>query len=183
MTNLDYFYYDETSKSKLKWKVNRGSHVKVGDDAGYCGCNEYYDVKLNNKCYKVHRIIWCLFYGEIPENMEIDHINGNRLDNSINNLRTVTHKENQRNKKLYSNNVSGVAGVSLRSRLINKEVKQFWRAKWTNLDGKETSKWFSVSKYGYNKAYELACFHRAEALNKLNHQGAGYTERHGRALN
>ncbi|MDP1931912.1 MAG: HNH endonuclease [Gammaproteobacteria bacterium] len=56
----------------------------------------------------MHRLIM-----GFPERMEIDHINGNSLDNRRSNLRVVTRSENARNSKKYSRNKTGVAGVSV----------------------------------------------------------------------
>jgi len=59
-----------------------------------------------------HRIAYMLeSNSEIPEGMQIDHINGNRSDNRWANLRLVTIGENQKNKKRYINNMSGVSGI------------------------------------------------------------------------
>jgi hypothetical protein len=60
---------------------------------------------------KAHRVCWALYYGEWPEN-QIDHINHDRADNRIVNLRNVTVSENCRNRSRPSNNVSGYIGVS-----------------------------------------------------------------------
>jgi hypothetical protein len=46
------------------------------------------------KTYRVHRIIWEMFNGEIPENMQIDHINNNGFDNRLENLQLVTNQQN-----------------------------------------------------------------------------------------
>jgi len=94
--------------------------------------SDYYSVRivLNNKGYKAHRLTWNIIYGEIPEKMSIDHIDGNPLNNSISNLRLVTHSENHRNRKLQSNNSSGFSGV----RFINNK----WQAR-IKIHGKEKS--------------------------------------------
>lgn len=57
-----------------------------------------------------HRAAWALHHGEFPTG-NIDHINGNRTDNRIINLRDVTNAENARNAALGKNNTSGVVGV------------------------------------------------------------------------
>jgi hypothetical protein len=55
-------------------------------------------VKVNNTDYRVHRIVWKMYYGEDPPvGLEIDHINRNKVDNRISNLRVVTCKENAAN--------------------------------------------------------------------------------------
>ena len=64
---------------------------------------------INSKPYKAHRVIWKMVYGSDPH--YIDHINGDRTDNRISNLRSVTKAQNNRNKRLRSDNKSGVTGV------------------------------------------------------------------------
>lgn len=60
--------------------------------------------------YTAHRVIWAIFYGNHPDG-QIDHINGRRDDNRIDNLRVVTAHENRRNQKIRIDNKSGVIGV------------------------------------------------------------------------
>jgi len=62
------------------------------------------------KQHKAHRLIWLYVYGEMPK--EIDHINGDRQDNRLENLRSVTRSQNQFNKAMAQNNTSGYRGVS-----------------------------------------------------------------------
>lgn len=58
-----------------------------------------------------HRAAWAIYYGEIP-NKHIDHIDGNKLNNKIDNLRLCTHNQNQHNQGIRKNNTSGYKGVS-----------------------------------------------------------------------
>jgi hypothetical protein len=70
----------------------------------------YKQVCINHKTYSAHRVIWAFHYGEWPAN-QIDHINGDRGNNDISNLRVVTSAENGRNQRRRRTNVSGHMGV------------------------------------------------------------------------
>lgn len=70
----------------------------------------YLHGRIFDRPYKAHRIIWLLHTGDWPA-MHLDHINGNRADNSIANLRAVTRTENMMNTRIRSDNTSGVVGV------------------------------------------------------------------------
>jgi len=99
-----------------RWNTRfEGKMVDNVNDCGYIG------VTVNYKPLLVHRIIWAMHYGKWPEN-EIDHINHDRSDNRIVNLREVTRTQNGRNQSMFTNNTSGYTGVIFRKR-TNK-----WRA-------------------------------------------------------
>lgn len=74
------------------------------DGKGYCHGT------VNGRTVRAHRLAWRLYYGEWPDG-DIDHINGDKTDNRIDNLRSVTHAENMRNRKIRRDNRSGVSGV------------------------------------------------------------------------
>lgn len=74
--------------------------------------NGYKVGAINYRNYLAHRIAWLLFYRAWPVNC-IDHINGNRADNRIDNLRDVTVSGNARNIRRRSDNKSGINGVCI----------------------------------------------------------------------
>mgnify|MGYP006297018551 CR=1 FL=1 len=76
------------------------NQVKVGTIAGYKSGKGYLYLQLDNKSYSLHRLAWFYIYGNWP-NGDIGHINGNPLDNRLNNLRDVTTRDNCNNRKLH----------------------------------------------------------------------------------
>lgn len=80
-----------------------------GKEAGNKNSEGYICVKFQGRTLKVHRIIWKIVYGDEPDC--IDHINRNPSDNSLSNLRAVSQSVNSQNKRVQSNNSSGVPGV------------------------------------------------------------------------
>lgn len=89
----------------------------------------YIGITLLSVHQKAHRLAWLYVYGELPKS-DIDHINGNRADNRIANLRAVSRRQNTQNAKIKSNNTSGYNGVSWRRR------ERKWYAKISS-NGKE----------------------------------------------
>ena len=76
-----------------KWKVVEN---KINNGRGYCR------VMINRTNILYHVIVWILSTGEdIPQGYELDHINGNTIDNRIENLRLVTTRQNQQNRKTH----------------------------------------------------------------------------------
>lgn len=101
------------AEGKIYYKVKRrGCKFPVGHEAG-CKSEAigYKLVMINKKFHLTHRIIWEMHNSETPEGMEIDHINGVRDDNRIENLRCVTKGENAVNKRMCKRNKSGLTGV------------------------------------------------------------------------
>lgn len=82
----------------------------AGKPAGGLERHGYVVIGLNDWVYKGHRIAWLITHGEMPQ-FELDHINGDRSDNRLCNLRHVEHGDNLRNCKRPKNNRSGHVGV------------------------------------------------------------------------
>lgn len=89
------------------------SYVKAGEMVG-CVSDGYVVVGYGGRLHRAHHVVWLMFRGAIPPGMEIDHINGDRADNRIENLRLVTKAENSRNRKRPANNTSGEIGIQRR---------------------------------------------------------------------
>jgi hypothetical protein len=92
------------------WKIDRGSTHKAGEITGSIRVGGYSKIAINKKSYCAHRLAWLLHYKEPPKH-QIDHIDRDRLNNKISNLRDVTSSINNRNKALTSRNTTGYIGV------------------------------------------------------------------------
>jgi hypothetical protein len=92
--NAKYNVY--ATKSGLIYKIMKNGKLKLINGSNLNGYLIY-----NN--YRIHRIIWETYIGEIPDEMEIDHINTIRNDNRLDNLRCITHKENMNNELTINN--------------------------------------------------------------------------------
>jgi hypothetical protein len=92
-------------------KINVSSNARKGDIIGTIHNRGYMTVLVDQKSYLVHRLIFLYYHGYLTEGLQIDHIDGNRQNNRIENLREVTGSQNNMNSKIRSNNTSGVKGV------------------------------------------------------------------------
>lgn len=138
----------------LRWKRD-DREVTSQDSDGYLHVN------IAGKQYRAHRIAWLLHYGEWPSGI-IDHINGNKADNRITNLRVVSFVENGQNRKLDARSKSGTSGVWWSPR--QKAWKVYIRVNGRNIH----------LGYFKDKASAIAKRKAAEAEN-------GYSPFHGRA--
>ena len=101
----------EPTTGVVKWSAC-GPKKMANKTAGNKRKDGYSDIKFQNKAYLKHRIIWALVYGRLPATF-LDHINGNRSDNRIVNLREVTKTSNNQNQRRpHKNNKIGLLGVS-----------------------------------------------------------------------
>lgn len=85
--------------------------AKPGEEAGCVTLTGYRQVGFRRRYYRAHRIAWLLSTGSWPSEL-IDHVNGDKLDNRLGNLREATHAQNMANMRRPSTNVVGKKGVS-----------------------------------------------------------------------
>jgi len=104
----------EYRDGKLYWKISPNNSVVVGQEVGWLSANGYRLVRVGGKNKRVHRVIWAYHYGEIEEGVFVDHINRDKLDNRIENLRLCNRSQNQGNSKLRKDNKLGFKGVHTR---------------------------------------------------------------------
>ena len=108
----EYLRY-EPETGKLYWLRTMNSRAPVGAEAGSSKGTRYRKLRFKGKFYQCHRIIWDMLNPDDPltEVNQIDHIDHNRLNNRIENLRKVSCAVNSHNLSKPVNNSSGVIGV------------------------------------------------------------------------
>ncbi len=113
------FYYKD---GNFYNRISRGS-ARKDSEAGYVAEDGYRRVRVDGKYHYVHRLVWYYVTGkEVPEDLFIDHKDGDRLNNCIENLRLATSLENQYNKARQQNGTSTYKGVWYDT------AKGFWKA-------------------------------------------------------
>ena len=152
----------EPIEGKLYWRRSE-RRARAGREAGGIqqrSTLKYRLVGIDGKAYLTHRLVWFLTFGTWPKE-EIDHWNGNGLDNRLSNLREVTHQENHRNKRMRADNTSGITG-----------------AHWS----KRARKWETRIRVAGRDIY-LGCFNNLQDAAMVRERANikyGFTARHGK---
>lgn len=149
-------------KDSARWNSRyAGKECGTNDDKGYRRILFRFDAGKTFKI-RVHRLAWFITYGVIPTG-EIDHINQDKSDNRISNLRDVPKDVNQRNGTMKGNNTSGIPGV-------------VWH--------KQRGKWCAQASVR-GKHYHIGLFEEitaAETAVRKFRRENGFTETHGRKI-
>lgn len=123
----DYFNYDNVS-GLLTWKVrtqemfqnpvycDRWNKRYAGKVAGHIHSDGYRKVRVNDKLLRTYRIIYEMHEGSIPAGFDIDHMNGVRSDDRIENLRKATRSQNMMNMKPSTRSKSRLKGAAATGR-------------------------------------------------------------------
>jgi hypothetical protein len=151
--NLLFEYKDGT----LYRKVSKGA-VKAGKKVGTPQTDGCLTVSIDKKCYLVHRIIFMMHNGYFPE--MVDHIDGNRTNNKIENLREATHAQNAWNSKPRADSNIGIKNIT-----YNKKFNQYTVRIQVNQERKYI---------GAFKDLELAALVAMEARNKYHGKFANH---------
>ena len=149
----------EYRDGKLFWKVDRKAVKCKGKEAGslqHTGYRTIHTKELGGHM-PTHRVIWFMHHGEWPE--VVDHINGDKSDNRIENLRAATRAQNSQNIAILPSNQSGVKNVSWRN-----DTKK-WRVTLA-VDGKKMSfGHYDDLELAQLVAYEARCKYHGEFAN------------------
>ena len=135
-----------------KWKVvENKSNDGSNDGHGYC------QVWLNGRMILYHVIIWILSTGkDIPQGMEIDHINGNKIDNRIENLRLVTRRGNQQNRKTHR--AGRLTGTCYNKIYHDDKIYHYWKSQ-IKINKTGITIGYYKTEPEAHRAYKIACKH------------------------
>lgn len=139
--------YDPETGDFTRLVGRSGPRSRAGDVAGCENGQGYIRIYVDGIGYKAHRLAWLYVYGEMPP--ELDHINGNRSDNRIANLRSVTRAQNKMNCRTYKNCTSGLKGATFNKRA------QKWKAQ-IQRDGKKVGLGYFETAEAAHEAYAVA---------------------------
>lgn len=109
--------FNDTMARKKSHACRQWNSKNAGKEAltSYSG-DGYRQGRIFSISFMAHRVIWAIFYGELPD-CQIDHINCDKEDNRISNLRQANFSENASNVRLRADNTSGYKGVSWNKRM------------------------------------------------------------------
>ena len=107
--------YSQTT-GVFTWKVKPAQCTQIGDVAGGINKRGRMMISYQRRLYQAHRLAWLYVHGSLPAD-QIDHIDGDRLNNAIDNLREATNQQNAANRPALRTNRHGAKGVAIARRV------------------------------------------------------------------
>lgn len=126
---LDELLLIDPETGIFTWKANKGGLGKKATKAGFLNKDGYIKIGIDTNEYMAHRLMWLYVHGKFPDFI-IDHIDKNKTNNAIVNLRLATAKQNSENMRRPNQNTSGYHGVHLKKALVGR--KKPWQANITH---------------------------------------------------
>ena len=118
----------EPSSGRFFWLASPNNRIRVGQEAGALSAEGYLQISVDGRRYSAHRLAWLAHYGRWPD-QSIDHIDGDKTNNRINNLRDVCQSQNMQNlRSANRDSRTGILGVT--------KVGTRWKAQ-MGVDGKQ----------------------------------------------
>lgn len=160
-----FFTWRCRSESTRGW--NPGFAGKQVGGIARCGPRSYISIGIDNVRYRAHRLAWLYVHGKWPSG-DIDHKDGNGLNNKLDNLRDVTRTLNLINGARYCTNSSGVSGVTwdaVRGKWHAKiycSYQQYFIGRFTNLADAEAAVIAKRAELGFSPTHGLTREQRAE---------------------
>lgn len=149
---LRVLHYDPET-GVFTWKERISIRIVVGRRAGVVNSIGYRIVGVFGQLFTAHRLAWFYTHGRWPA-ADLDHINGNRDDNRLANLREATRQQNLQNARRRVSNTSGVKGVSFRT------DRGYWVASLKRPDG-------SVLRKSFDCKEAAAAFYRTASAREF----------------
>lgn len=158
----DVRWFNDTKTRTAKQECNRWNAQNAGNEITHLNSKGYIQPGVMGKHVLLHRLIWLREMGEWPKE-QVDHINGIRTDNRIENLREATNQENCKNQRIRKNNTVGCMGINKRPNY------EKWRVRINTVDKR-------VHIGDFNSLEEAIAARKAAEIEY------GYSETHGRAV-
>ena len=146
LEELKEFFDYNPDTGLVTWIKKINKRIKVGQEAGAMNSKGYIHIRFKGSDYKAHRLAYYMYHGVDPLAKLVDHIDGDKTNNKIDNLRLATNTQNLMNRvNLPSNNTSGVIGVCWEKR------PKKWKASIT-INGKAIGLGYFINKEDAIKA-------------------------------
>jgi len=148
----------EPNTGLFRWRVNLRGPAKPGSVAGSSNHTGYISITINGRYFRAHRLAWAFFYDQDPGSMQIDHIDQNKSNNKIINLRLADNGPNKANAGPQKNNKLGVKGVyyveGKFAACIKKNKKKYHLGSYDTIEEASNVYWAAAEELHGEFAYE-----------------------------